>query len=130
MDITGEGRGGMITDNCSVCKSYKLSASMTVEASYVMAIVFVALAVLIRAGYFECEKTTQIMYLHYAVEQLCSQEEEKSLELRNGKADRDSNTAAGHINAATWKKEIIAEIHNPENALRKIAVFEQNDKIE
>ena len=45
----------------------RISASMTVEASYIMAMVLLSLAVLIRTAYFECGKTTKIMQLHWAV---------------------------------------------------------------
>ena len=71
-------------------KGQKLPASMTVEASYVMAIVILALSVLIQTAYRQCHKTTEVMRLHRLIEQLCYEETEQSCSLLNGKVSSNS----------------------------------------
>lgn len=104
----------------------KLSASLTVEASYVMVMVILALAVLVRAAYVQCGRTTDVMRLHYAVEQLRYREDDQKKALLRGQAERKNAQVEGYIDARTWKKEITVKVYEPEEILRKIAVFERD----
>lgn len=101
---------------------------MTVEASYVTAVVILALSVLIRTAYAECGKTTKIMRLHCVVEQLRFGEENERKALPDGQVQRKDKQVEGYVNTGIWKKEITVEIHEPEEVLRKIAVFEIDGK--
>ncbi len=107
----------------------RFSASYTVEASYVMAIVILSLAVLIRTAYGQCVEFTGFMRLHYMVEFVRSREAEteKKLSLSGGggsvqrKDDEVSGTAVGD----GWEKEIEASVHEPEKLMRMLTVFDQ-----
>jgi len=100
---------------------------MTVEASYVMAIVIFTLAVLIRTAYFQYRKTGEVMGLHCVVEQLRCREEEQAKILPHGQAERSGSQVEGYIDGGTWKKEITAGVHEPEGFLRKIGIFEKGE---
>ena len=103
----------------------KLPAGITVEASYVMAIVILSLAVLIRTAYAQWRKTAEVMDLHYHVEQARYQEGEVSRNLSRGMVEKRDDEVEGYIDTGRWKKEISVKIYEPEKLLRKIAVFEQ-----
>lgn len=104
-----------------------VAASLTVEASYVMAIVIVALAVLIRTAYSQCARTTDVMKLHWRVEQLRCQEEDQEKAIERGQVTRESGRVEGYIKCAGWEKEISAGAHEPEEALRLITIFGPDD---
>ena len=108
----------------------RISASMTVEASYIMAMVLLSLAVLIRTAYFECGKTTKIMQLHWAVERLRIGEEGQEKPLPHGQAKRDKDQVKGYIDTGSWEKEIISGVYEPEEMLRKIAAFEKDEAMQ
>ena len=109
-------------------RTFRLPASMAVEASYVMTMVIVALAVLIRAAYGQCVKTTEVMNLHRTVEQLRYREEpEEEQRLSRGRAWRDADKAGGFVNAEMWEKEITAGVHEPEEFLRMLSIFEPEE---
>lgn len=110
--------------------NHRLSASMTVEASYIMAIVILALAVLIRTAYLQCGKTVQVMHLHCAVEQLRSREGEDNKMLIHGQVERNLKQVEGYTDGKTWRKEIVVDTYEPEEILRKIAVFEKHNGTE
>lgn len=113
-----------------VMKTPGLSASMTVEASYVMAVVLLSLSVLIRTAYIRCGKTAEVMELHRAVERLRFGEEAgQKKTLPHGQAERGTRQVEGYLNAGPWEKEIISEIYEPEEVLRKMAVFEKNGQV-
>lgn len=104
----------------------RLSASMTVEASYIMAMVILSLAVFIRTAYGRCKMTAEVMELHRAVEQLRFTEEnwpEKILP--HGQAKRNQAQVEGYLDTDSWKKEIISGLYEPEEVLRKLTVFEK-----
>lgn len=103
------------------------AASLTVEASYVMAMVIVALAVLIRAAYSQCARTTDAMKLHWRVEQLRCQEDDQEKALERGQVTRESGKVEGYIKSAGWEKEISAGAYEPEEALRLITIFGPDD---
>lgn len=105
----------------------KYSASLTVEASYVMSIIILALVILVRTAYMRCGKTAEVMRLHCAVEQLRYREEEQKKIFSCGQAQRKGSQAEGYIDRGTWKKEIAAKICEPEEFLRRIAAFEMGD---
>lgn len=104
----------------------KLSASITVEASYVMAMVLLALSIMIRTAYVRWEKATEIMHLHHVIEQLRNQEEEQNRLLKHGQVRREKETAEGYIRTETWEKRIEAGVYQPEEELRKWSVFQQD----
>lgn len=101
-----------------------LEASLTVEASYVMAMVILSLAVLIRTAYSQCARTTAVMKLHWRVEQLLGQEEDQDKALDHGQVSREDGKVEGYIRTAGWEKEISVGVHEPEEALRLITIFE------
>ncbi len=107
-------------------KINKCSASMTVEASYIMGMVILVLAVIIRTAYFQWGKTVETMGLHYIVECLRSREDGQIKTLHHGQAERTLEQVEGYIDTGTWKKEITAKIYEPERILRKMAAFERN----
>lgn len=102
-------------------------ASLTVEASYVMAMVILALAVLIRTAYGQWARTTEVMKLHWRVEQLRYQEEDQERSLGHGQVTRESGKVEGYVQTPGWEKAISAGVHEPEEALRIITVFEPDD---
>ena len=51
-------------------KIWKIQASYTVEASYIMSMVILSLAVLIRAAYGQYLDKTSLFLMNYAVERL------------------------------------------------------------
>ena len=65
-------------------KIWKIQASYTVEASYIMSMVILSLAVLIRAAYGQYLDKTSLFLMNYAVERLYGQEENKSEALQYG----------------------------------------------
>ena len=76
-------------------KKYK--ASLTVEASYVMAMVVFALAVLVRTAYSRCVETAEVMKLHWRVEQLRYQEEDREKSLNFGQVVKSSGKVEGYF---------------------------------
>lgn len=115
--------------DCKAVNHHKIPASMTVEASYIMAMVILCLAVLIRTAYDQCGKATKVMNLHYIVEQLRWREEEQSRTLKQGCVNRDSEQVDGYIDGRTWRKEITVELYEPEKILREMAVFERHSEV-
>lgn len=105
-------------------------ASLTVEASYVMPMVIFALAVLVRTAYGECIETTEVMRLHWRVEQLRYQEEDQEKILDKGKVSKNSEKVEGYIHFPEWEKEITAGVHEPEETLRLITIFEPDGQQE
>lgn len=104
---------------------HAVSGSMTVEASYVMALTVLSLAVMIRASCFQCRKTVDVMNLHCTVERLRYREEEKQAELPYGRAEKESGRIKGYTDTGRWKKEIDSKVSDPEEILRKMAVFQK-----
>ena len=104
-----------------------VSASMTVEASYVMALTILALAVMIRASGFQRQKTVDVMNLHCAVERLQYREDERQAELPFGRVEREGGRIKGYTNTDKWKKEIDVKFSEPEEILRKLAAFQKRE---
>lgn len=107
-------------------KEERLPASMTVEASYVMALVIMALAILIKSAYGQCRRTTQIMKLHYAVEQVRSREDLEEKDLSWGRVFKNSAWAEGNARIEDWEKQIVIPLHQPEEILRMLTIFEES----
>ncbi len=109
--------------------SLELPAVMTVEASYVMAIVLLSLACLIGVAYDRCREYTAVMTLHYHVERLRGQEEEKKSDLMfggwKGQVKREEKQVIGLAEGEGWSKEIMVDIHMPEEFMRKAAAAEE-----
>jgi hypothetical protein len=111
----------------------KFSASYTVEASYVMAIVLLSLSVLIRTAYGRYQEETAVMRLHHVVEQLRGQEGEEengrtfgpSSGGWSGQVKRNSGKVQGSLEGEICSKEIEEQIHEPENMMRKVSIWKK-----
>ncbi len=110
-----------------------LHASFSIEASYVMAIVLMALSLLIREAYFRCRQTTGAMRLHHTVELAKGQEQEDIWEISGdawfGQTERDRDAfgnarITGSASGDGWEKEIRENAHEPENMMRLLTVFD------
>lgn len=108
-------------------KEFQLTASITVEAAYVMVMVILALTIMIQAAYGQCKKTTEVMKLHYIVEQVRHQEEKKNCILPHGQVSCNSGQVKGYIHTEAWEKEIVVQVHEPEELLRKMTILEWAD---
>lgn len=106
-------------------EKHSLPASLAVEASYVMAMVILALAVLIKGAYGQCRRTTRAMNLHYAAEMLRSQEEPRDKSWSWGHVTVKSGQVEGYMMSGDWKKEITVSIYEPEETLRKLTIPEE-----
>lgn len=110
----------------------KFSAGYTVEASYIMAMVLLSLSVLIRSGYTKYKEETGIMRLHHVVEQLRGQEKEEDKVLNLGEwnieAGRFKTKAEGTFKDRGRQKKIQAGVHEPENMMRLLTVFQPNQR--
>lgn len=109
--------------------SLELPASITVEASYVMAIVLLSLACLIGVAYDRCREYTAVMTLHYHVERMRGQEAEKKADLASaswkGQVKRDEKRVIGQAEGEGWSKVITVDIHMPEEFMRKAAAAKE-----
>ncbi len=103
-------------------------ASYTVEASYVMAIVILSLAVLIRAAYGQCTEITGIMRLHHMIELVRSKEDSAEMEVSlsgmNGSVIRKGGEVSGAASGSAWEKEIRVAVHEPEKWMRMLTIFD------
>ncbi len=64
-------------------KIWKIQASYTVEASYIMSMVILSLAVLIRAAYGQYLDKTSLFLMNYAVEGGCMDRKRTGVKLCN-----------------------------------------------
>lgn len=103
-------------------------ASFTVEASYVMTIVLLSLAFLIRTAYKECREVTGIMRLHHMVEfARCREDEtpgEFSFQTVRGSVLKKGDKVYGTAVGENWQKEIESGIFEPESRMRMLTVFD------
>ena len=103
-------------------------ASYTVEASYIMARVIFALAILIRVSYVQCRETTGQLKLHHMVYRLRGQETEEIVDFtigqRNGSVNRDQDLIRGSVEEGHGTKEIEVRIHAPEDMMRRMTIFQ------
>lgn len=105
-------------------------ASYTVEAACVMAVVLLSLAFLIgRAGSLY-RRETGIMRLHHMVELSRGQEEETRFDFASAGAEgysrREGRKAEGAVTGHNWRKEISADVHEPETFLRMMTIFQKD----
>lgn len=109
----------------------KFSASYTVEASYIMAMTLLLLSVLIRVGYTRYKEETGIMRLHHVVEQIRGQEKEKERTVDTGgrkiKVERTEIQVKGSLRYQNDEKGIEVKIHEPENMMRMMTIFQPKD---
>lgn len=105
------------------------SASYTIEASYIMAIILGALTILLSAAYDQCRQETGIMRLHHQVELVRGQDDDKKIEFTSGgaagKCEKKRNEISGEIKGDNWGREISAKAHRPEEFMRMISVFQE-----
>ncbi len=103
-------------------------ASYTVEASCVMAVTLMSLAMLIGTAYRRSREETGIMRLHHLVELVRGQEEEKEMDIAGtawkGSVRRESSGGAGSVRGDGWGKEIEIHAHEPENMMRMLTIFD------
>lgn len=115
-------------DMIGIRRKHSLPASCTVEASYVMAIVILSLALLIRTAYEQCRETTGVMRLQHIVEfvrcQEDGQQKEFSFQDISGNALRKVDTVYGTAAGSDWKKEIESDVYEPENRMRMLTIFD------
>ena len=86
-------------------KIWKIQASYTVEASYIMSMVILSLAVLIRAAYGQYLDKTSLFLMNYAVERLYGQEERSFaiwFRIRKCSADEDSGDR-DHLRSGSYE---------------------------
>lgn len=106
----------------------RFKASYTVEASYVMAIVLMSLAALIGAACRQSQEETATMRLQHMVELMRSQEEEDERTFEgaawSGNARREGNKVVGSVSGDGWSKEIEVKIHEPEDMMRMLTIFD------
>lgn len=132
-----------------ICRRGSVQASYTVEASYVMTIVILALTLLIQTAYSRCCEETGIMRLHHRVELLrsCEIEAQQAVFLQpweeqgseswiadmegtfssqtwSGEVLREEQKIQGNACGDGWQKEITAQIHAPENQMRMLTIFD------
>ena len=106
---------------------HSLSAGITVEASYVMALVLMVLAVLIRTALGQCRYTTQVMRLHHVTEQLRYQETDEERTWSHGQVRRKNGHVDGYAKTDGWEKRITEKAHEPEEILRMLTIFQQKE---
>ncbi len=110
------------------CGGPAACASYTVEASCVMAMVLLSLAMLIRTAYGRCRQETGIMKLHHTVEMLRCREDETDWDFSSGawtgQAERDAGQVSGSAYGEDWKKEITVQLREPEQMMRMLTVFD------
>ena len=91
----------------------RLKGSYTIEATYIMAITFFALATVLGAAYRVKAEVTGHIQLHEQVEQLRYQE------------DSDAATVVCSDEGESWSLEIRAEVFDQEQWLRKISLVQE-----
>ena len=107
MAVTRTGR------QCQKWLQTGLRASYSIEATYIMAITFFALATVFGAAYRLKEEITGRMRLHEQVEQLRYREES------------DAAAIVRRTGGNGWSLEIRAEVFDQETWLRKISLAEE-----
>ena len=113
-------------------KIWKIQASYTVEASYIMSMVILSLAVLTRAAYGQYLDKTSLFLMNYAVERLYGQEENKSEALQygsvSGNAVRTKTQVTGTICGQDHMRSIQKRVHEPEEVLWMMTIFQKNEE--
>ncbi len=126
----------------------RFKASFTIEATFVMAVIFWAIMIIIQAAYNLHDETVGAIILHSAVERLCHSESENSDEIcasiKNSgvrpliwkdyeiQMDLKGNMLTGKkVQAAakggTWGFDLEVKVFDPENFLRLISLLNQEE---
>ena len=112
----------------------KIQASYTVEASYIMSIVILSLAVLIRAAYGQYRDKTSLFLMNDAVERLYGQENNKNETLQyglaSGNAERTKSQVTGTIRCQDRVRSIQKRAHEPEEVLWMMTIFQKSEEAE
>ena len=115
-------------------RNWKIPASYTVEASYIMSIVILSLAVLIRTAYGQYRDKTSLFLMNYAVERLYGQEDKKSEPLQygsaSGNAERTKTQVTGTIRYQGRVRSIQKRVHEPEEVLWMMTIFQKSEEAE
>ena len=115
-------------------KIWKIQASYTVEASYIMSIVILSLAVLIRAAYGQYRDKTSLFLMNDAVERLYGQENNKNETLQyglaSGNAERTKSQVTGTIRCQGRVRSIQKRVHEPEEVLWMMTIFQKSEEAE
>ena len=110
----------------------KIQASYTVEASYIMSIVILSLAVLIRAAYGQYRDKTSLFLMNDAVERLYGQENNKNETLQyglaSGNAERTKSQVTGTIRCQDRVRSIQKRVHEPEEVLWMMTIFQKSEE--
>lgn len=97
-----------------------------------MAIILLALSVLVRSGYAKYKEETGIMRLHHVVEQIRGQEEKEGRSLNIGEYKVEvvpsKDQIEGNLTGSRWHKNIQVKVHEPENMMRMMTVFQSEDR--
>lgn len=106
----------------------KYQAGYTVEAAYVMTIVILAMVILLRTAYEQCQETTAYMKLHQVVYQLRGQEEEYDKDFAagqwKGSVRRENDQVWGSADHNDEQLEIEMQIHDPEGMMRRLTIVQ------
>lgn len=114
----------------------RLKASYTIEAAYVMAILFLSLSVMILSAYRVHDKTTGAMAVQESVEKLRHMEDRekdhdvkvKTVYLRDEyeiQTKAAGKNIIGKGKGASWKLEIQTKRYEPEGFLRLFSIAEE-----
>ncbi len=85
-----------------------------------MTIVLLSMSLLIRTAYERCREDTGMMRLHQMVEYVRCQEDEQ----QRGGALRKGDKVYGIIESGSRHREIEAGVHEPENRMRMLTIFD------
>lgn len=126
-------KDGLVTEE-GQRKCWRIQASYTVEASYIMSIVILSLAVLIRAAYGQYRDKTSLFLMNYAVERLYGQEDKRNESLQygsaSGSAERTKTQVTGTIRYQDRVRSIQKRVHEPEEALWMMTIFQKSEEAE
>ena len=96
-----------------------------------MAIVLFSLAALIGTAFDRSRETAGTMRLQHALEMMRGQADEERKEFSasawSGSAEKDGDQVTGSVCGNGWQKEISVHIHEPENMMRMLTIFDGED---
>lgn len=108
-----------------------MEGSYAVEASVVMAVILLALAVLIQTAFRQCRQVTGMMRMHQMVELLRHGEEDSADTLTVGgsayriEAGRSGSRAEGTLTGDGWSRGIRQGVFEPEAFMRMLTLIEE-----
>ena len=108
----------------------KFAAVYTVEASYVMSLVILSLAILIGAAYDQYRDKTSLFLMNNTLERLYGQEEKRKDTLQygafTGSAERTELQVSGTIRYRDRVRKIQKRLHEPEEMLWMMTIWGQS----